>query len=46
MVEINNVKTKNEYEIVKYSDKEKKKKYKGFPFCCLTIKDDNSSDND
>ena len=46
MVDINNVKTKNEYEIVKYSDKEKKKKYKGFPFCCLTIKDDNSSDND
>ena len=46
MVDINNVKTKNEYEIIKYSNKETKKKYKGFPFCCLTIKDDNSSDND
>ena len=41
---INNTKTKNEYEVEKSLNKEKKKKYKRFPFCCLTMKDENSSD--
>ena len=46
IIDINNAKTKNETEIVKYTQKEKKKKYKKFPLCCLSINDDNSSDND
>ena len=47
---INNVKTKSEYETLKTisikEKKEKNKKYRRFPFCCLTINDNNSSDND
>ena len=46
IIDINNAKTKNETEILKYTQKEKKKKYKKFPLCCLSINDDNSSDND
>ena len=42
---INNIKTKNEYEIDKSSNKEKRKKHKPFPFCCFTVKDGNSSDD-
>ena len=50
---LNQIKTKNENEIVKNKNdivknenKKKKKKYKGFPFCCFTINDDNSFDDD
>ena len=32
-------------KIEKSLNKEKKKKYKRFPFCCLTMKDENSSDD-
>ena len=46
IIDINNAKTKNETEILKYTQKDKKKKYKKFPLCCLSINDDNSSDND
>ena len=42
---INNAKTKNENEVEKSLNKEKKKKYRRFPFCCLTMKDENSSDD-
>ena len=45
-VNIDNVKTKNEYEIENCTTKEKKRKSLGFPFCCLTSKDDNSSENE
>ena len=45
-IDINNVKTKTEYDIENCTIKEKKKKYYGFPFCCLTQNDDNSSDNE
>ena len=37
---------KNRNNIVKNENKEKKKKYKGFPFCCFTINEDNSFDDD
>ncbi len=46
VVNIDNVKTKNEYEIENCTTKEKKRKSLGFPFCCLTSKDDNSSENE
>ena len=45
IIDLNNA-TKNENEIEKNIKKTKKKKYKGFPFCCLTINDDNSSDDE
>ena len=45
-IDINNVKTKTEYDIENCTIKEKKKKYYGFPFCCLTQNGDNSSDNE
>ena len=45
-ININNVKTKNEYELLKSKKKEKEKKYKKFPLCCISIKDDDSSDFD
>ena len=44
-IDLNNA-TKNENEIEKNAKKAKKKKHKGFPFCCLTINDDNSSDDE
>ena len=44
--DINNIETKNKNDIIKYKNKYKKaKKYRCFPFCCLTVNDDNS-DND
>ena len=44
IMEVGNVKTKNEYELLKSKKKEKKIKYKRFPLCCIPIRDDNSSD--
>lgn len=43
-VEINHAKTKNECDIINISNKAKKKKCRGFPFCCLTVKDGDSSE--
>ena len=43
-IDINHAKTKNECDIINISNKAKKKKYRGFPFCCLTVKDGDSSE--
>ena len=37
IIDINNVKTKNDCSIIKIRNKENKKKHKGIPLCCLTI---------
>lgn len=46
IIDIDNVKTKNDCNIIKITNKENRKKHKGFPLCCLTINDNNSSDNE
>ena len=46
IIDINNVKTKNDCSIIKIRNKENRKKHKGFPLCCLTINENNSSDNE
>ena len=46
IIDINSVRTKNDCNIIKITNKENKKKHMGFPLCCFTINDNNSSDNE